>query len=155
LAKLPNHRLVKVHRSYNVGEAAGRLGVHKNTVRRWINETLPTVGWRGETLILGWELRSFLESRRLAAKRPCPPGHLFCLKCREPRRPAGQMGEYAAVTATSGNLTALCPECLTAMHRRVREADLARFWAELEVTRTQPPPHLNGRPKPSLNGDSR
>jgi integrase len=47
LAKLPNHRRVKLHRNYSVEEAAGCLNSHKNTVRRWIKEGLPTVGGRG------------------------------------------------------------------------------------------------------------
>jgi hypothetical protein len=154
LAKLPNQRLVKVHRTYNVGEAAARLDVHKNTVRRWLKEGLPKVGGRGETLILGSELRSFLEARRKAAKRPCPPGHLFCLKCRQPRRPAGDMGEYVPIKAASGNLKALCPECVAVMHRRIREADLARLWPDLEISRAHLPLRLSGRASPSLNGDS-
>jgi excisionase family DNA binding protein len=67
LAKLPNHRLVKIHRSYTVEDAAHCLGVHKNTVRRWIKIGLPTVGGRGKTLILGSQLHPFLVSRRKAA----------------------------------------------------------------------------------------
>ena len=38
----PNYRLVKIHRSYTVEEAAGSLGVHKNTVREWVKVGLPT-----------------------------------------------------------------------------------------------------------------
>lgn len=85
MAKLPNHRLVKIHRSYTVEDVARCLAVHKNTVRRWIKAGLPTVGGRGKTLILGSQLRSFLEARRKDAKRPCPPGHFYCLKCQAPR----------------------------------------------------------------------
>jgi len=47
LAKLPNHRLVKIHRIYTVEDAACCLAVHKNTVRRWIKAGLPT-GGRGK-----------------------------------------------------------------------------------------------------------
>jgi predicted DNA-binding protein (UPF0251 family) len=43
LAKLPNYRLVKIHRIYTVEDAARCLAVHKNTVRRWIKAGLPTV----------------------------------------------------------------------------------------------------------------
>ena len=78
MAKLPNHRLVKIHRIYTVEDAACCLAVHKNTVRRWIKADLPTVGRRGKTLILGSLLRPYLETRRKAAKRPCPPGHFYC-----------------------------------------------------------------------------
>jgi hypothetical protein len=155
LAKLLNHRLVKLHRSYSVEEAAHCLGAHKHSLRRWIKDGLPTVGGKGPILILGAELRAFLEARRSAAKRPSPPGHLYCFKCREPRLPAAKLAEYAPVTAASGDLQALCSDCLTIMHRRIKAADLASVWAHLEVTHLQPPPHLSGLTRPYLNGDSR
>jgi hypothetical protein len=56
VARFPSQR-VKLHRSYSVEQAAKGLNVHKNTVRRWIKDGLPTVGDRGQTLILGFVRR--------------------------------------------------------------------------------------------------
>jgi hypothetical protein len=151
LAKLPNHRLVKIHRIYTVEDAARCLAAHKNTVRRWIKAGLPTVGGRGKTLILGSQLRFYLEDRRKAAKRPCPPGHLYCLKCRTPRPPAAAMTEYIAVTPTSGNLKALCPQCTGIMYRRIKKADQSRFSSELVVATPQALPRLSEYTDPSPN----
>ena len=145
---------MKLHRSYSVEEAADCLGMHKNTVRTWIRAGLPIVGGRGPTLILGSELRAFLEARRKRAKRPCPLGFLFCMKCRAARPPAAGMMDYVAFSARGGNLRALCPDCLSIMHRRIKEADLARFGADLEVTRAQAPPRLSRCASASLNRDS-
>lgn len=142
---------MKLHRNYSVEEAAKCLKVHKHTVRNWIKRGLPIVGGRGQTLILGSELRAFLEAKRKQAKRPCPPGFLFCLRCREPKPPAGGMVDYAPIATTSGNLKALCPDCLTVMHRRIKEADLARFMSALGVTLTHASPRLGGCVSPSLN----
>jgi excisionase family DNA binding protein len=127
----PNPQRVKLHRSYSVDEAAKCLGVHKNTVRRWLKNGLPRIGGRGETLILGRELRAFLEEKRQRAKHPCSPGFMFCLKCRAPQIPAGQMIEYVRLRQASGNLKALCPECMTLMFRRIREADVHAFGAAM------------------------
>lgn len=143
MAKLPNHRLVKIHRIYTVEDAARCLAAHKNTVRRWIKAGLPTVGGRGKTLILGSQLRLYLEDRRKAAKRPCPPGHFYCLKCRTPQPPAAAMTEYIAVTPTSGNLKALCPQCTGIMYRRIKKADQSRFSSELVVATPQALPRLS------------
>jgi hypothetical protein len=122
---------VKLHRNYSVEDAAKCVSAHKNTVRRWIKDGLPTIGGRGQTLILGSELRVFLKARRKRAKRPCPPGFMFCLKCREPRPPAGLMIDYVPLAATSGNLLGLCPKCSGLMFRRIKQADVARFQAAL------------------------
>jgi len=68
-----NHRLVKIHRSYLVEEAATLLDVHRNTVRQWIKLGLPTSDEKRPTLILGRVLIDFLQSSRALNKRPCHP----------------------------------------------------------------------------------
>ena len=57
-----NPRLVKIHRSYTVEEAANLLAVHKSTVREWIKRGLPTSDDRRPTIILGRELAAFLSA---------------------------------------------------------------------------------------------
>ena len=37
----PNHRLLKIHRSYTVEEVASVLDVHRNSVRNWLRSGLP------------------------------------------------------------------------------------------------------------------
>src|SRR5260370_3642863 len=95
-----NPRLVKIHRSYTVDEHARMLGTHKNTVRNWIRDGLPLIDDQRPALIQGRDLAEFLRKRCQAAKHPCPTGYLFCLKCRTPKEPAGQMAEYVSVTPT-------------------------------------------------------
>jgi hypothetical protein len=151
---MPNPRRVKVHRNYTVEEAARCVGVHKNTVRRWIKEGLPTIGGRGRTLVLGSVLYTFLVEKRRRAKRPCPLGFMFCLKCRDIRQPAQGMIEYRALTPGFGNLVALCPECSGLMFRRIKHADVAHFQAECSVALEQPLRRLVERPSFSLNCDS-
>jgi hypothetical protein len=129
----PNYRLVKIHRNYTVEEVALLFGKHKNTVRAWIKEGLQQIDGRRPTLIHGRELAGFLRQRRLRGKRPCPPGHLFCFKCRSPRPPDGGLVDYLPMTDTAGNVRAICPECGTFMHRRVALANLATVCAGLDI----------------------
>lgn len=103
LARRINPRLIKLHRPYSVEEAARALGVHKNSVRGWIKDSLPTVDHSRPLLILGQELRAYLEGKRKSAKQPCPPGTLYCFKCRQPRPPAMGMVEATRQNATTGN----------------------------------------------------
>ena len=83
----PNHRLVKLHRSYTVEEVATLLGVHRNTVREWIKRGLPTCDGKRPLLILGRELAAFLQARRAKNKRACLPGEIYCVRCHVPRTP--------------------------------------------------------------------
>lgn len=154
-ARRINPRLIKIHRAYSVEEAARALGAHKNSVRGWIKKGLPVVDGGRPVLILGHELRAFLDRKRKAGKRPCPPGTIFCLKCREPRGPALGMVEYVPRNAATGDLTALCETCGTMMFRRARRADVAAIMPGIDVQIREASARLCERPSPSLNCGNR
>ena len=126
-------RRIKIHRNYTVEEAAKSLGAHKNTIRGWIKQGLKTVDNRRPTLFRGGDLKTFITTCRQAGKQLCKPGELYCVKCREPRRPSGHTVDYLSFTPASGNLRGICPTCDTLMHRRVRKRDLEIICVELEV----------------------
>ncbi len=148
-----NPRLAKKHRSYAVNELAKLLDVHKHTVRGWIKKGLPVIDGAKPTLILGSEFQTWWGKQRKAAKRPCQRGQMYCFKCREPRRPALGMVEYAATNAATGNLKALCETCETLMHRRTRLDDIAAKMPGLDVQFTQAASSIVERAHPSPNCD--
>ncbi|WP_394999194.1 helix-turn-helix domain-containing protein [Sphingomonas sp.] len=154
-ARRINPRLIKLHRPYAVDEAARALGVHTNTVRNWIEQGLPALTERRPTLILGSELRGFLERRRKRAKRPCPAGTLYCFKCRAPSRPALGMVDFIADNAAGGNLKALCEGCGTVMHQRVARASIALKMPGIDVQIREAEPRLTGSAPSPLNCDKR
>jgi excisionase family DNA binding protein len=154
-ARRINPRLIKIHRAYSVDEAARALGVHKNSVRGWIKKGLPVVDSGRPVLILGDDLRGYLERQRKARKRPCPPGTIYCFKCREPRRPALGMVEYVSGNGAAGNLTALCETCDTMLFRRARHSDVATIMPGIDVQIREAGGRLLERLSPSLNCDSR
>lgn len=147
-------RRAKVHRNYSVEEAARLFGAHRNTVRAWLRAGLKTIDGARPTLILGRELRRFLNERRARSKRPTPAGMIYCLRCREPRRPAGDMVDYLPRTATIGDLQGICPDCDTLLYRRVNRAALEDVRAGLDVTIREADLRLRQRNEPSLNHDS-
>ncbi len=150
-----NPRLIKLHRAYSVEEAARTLGAHKNSVRGWIKNGLPIADRSRPVLILGHELRAYLEHKRKAAKRPCPPGTLYCFKCREPRAPAMGMVEATCQNATTGNLSAICEVCGTMMHRRTRLATIPAIMPNADVQIREAGPRICERTNPSLDCDDR
>lgn len=150
-----NHRLVKIHRSYTVDEMATLFGTHRNTVRDWLRKGLTTVDRRRPLLVRGRVLADFLKSRRAANKRPCRPGEIYCVRCREPRPPADHHAVYQALTPTGGNLIGICPTCGTRMFRRVNLARLDHVIGELHVAAAEAQQHINESHKPSVNCDFR
>ena len=151
----PNYRLVKIHRSYTVEEAAKLLGKHKNTVRNWIKNGLAIIDDKRPMLIFGHDLVAFIKKRRAKNKRSCKPGELFCVRCRVPKFPAGDMAEYSPVTEKFGNLTAICPKCDSIMNRRVSLARIGEVSGNLDIAFPKELRHIVKRAKPTVNSDLR
>jgi hypothetical protein len=152
-SRQPNYRLVKIHRNYSVEEVARGLGVHRNTVRQWIKQGLPICDARRPVIILGKHLADFLKARRAKNKRPCRPGEIYCVRCRDARMPCGSIAEYRPLTATQGDLVGVCPQCSCRMFRRVSLARVADVSGKLTVTITEAASHIGDSPQPSVNSD--
>lgn len=146
-----NPRRVKLHRIYSTVELADCCGVHKNTVRHWQANGLEPVSKGRPTLFDGATVRAFLAKRNASRKQPCPPGTIYCFKCRQPRAPAMGMVEAKHQTATTGNLSAICDVCGTMMHRRTRLAAIAAIMPNLDVQIREAGERLIDRHSPSLN----
>lgn len=147
-------RAVKLNRSYDVGELAALLRVHKNTVRLWQREGLKPLDGR-PILFHGSIVREFLAKRNASRKAPCPPGTIYCFRCRAPRRPAGDMVDFIPMNAAGGNIRAICSTCETIMHRRAAATALATIMPGCDVQFEEAPARLKGSPRPSLNCDSK
>lgn len=136
-------------------EAARLLGVHRNTVREWIRRGLPTTDRIRPLLILGRDLAAFLHARRVRNKRTCQPGEIYCVRCRAPRNPAGDMTEYHPATAVMGKLVGICPDCECMMYRRVNLTKLEQIRGRLDITMPQAPTRINESTQPTVNSDLR
>ena len=150
-----NPHKVKQHRSYTVPDLAKCLDVHKNTIRNWHREGLEPVDCSRPILFHGATVRDFLGRRNMARKRPCPPGTIYCLRCRDPRRPARGLLEYVRMTPTSGNLRAHCERCGSPMHRRARQEEIAQIMVGCVVQIAEGPANISGKLNPSLICDLR
>jgi hypothetical protein len=149
----PNHRLVKIHRSYTVEEIAKLFVIHKNTVRRWIKDGLATSDNKRPMLILGHVLVAFLQGRRVKNKQTCKPGELYCVRCRAPKPPAGDMAEYFPITEKFGNLIGICPDCDAFMNRHVSLAKIGQVRGRMDITFPEELRQLYECANPTLNSD--
>ena len=155
MARRPNWRLVKTHRCYAVEEIAQLFGIHKNTVRAWLKNGLEAIDGRRPTLVLGAALARFLRERQSRSKAPLPPSHLYCVRCRAGRRPAGNLADYRSMTATTGNLSGICPECDAIMNRRVALANLREVGPDLEIAIQHAEGRIGEGNDPSVKCDSK
>ena len=151
----PNHRLVKIHRSYTVEEIVELFSVHKNTVRGWVKAGLATSDDRRPMLILGRDLAAFLQARRAKNKQTCKPGEIYCVCCHAPKIPAGDMVEYAPVNEKLGNLIAICPDCNSIMNRRVSWTKLGQVRGGMDISFPEAMRLLVERTNPTVNCDLR
>jgi len=133
MARRHNSRRVKIHRTYTITEAAAVLGAHKHTVSRWIAAGLPTTDDRRPYLIHGKDIRAFLNARK-PDKQTCRPGEFYCLRCRTPKRPAGDMADYISKTPSRGLLRGICPTCETLIHRAASLGTIEEKAGGLNVT---------------------
>ena len=128
-----NPNIIKLRQTYDVTELARRCGVHKNTIFNWRRDGLSPIDSMKPILFHGAAVREFLKERHDKRKHPCGPGHLYCFRCREPRRPAFGLADFMSVNATSGNVRAFCETCETVMYRRVSVATLAASMPNLDL----------------------
>lgn len=149
----PNPKLVKIHRSYTVEEIGRIYGLHKNTVREWVKAGLPTCDSKRPMLILGRELAAFLQARRLKNKRPCQAGEIYCVRCRNPKLPAGDMVDYQPITESLGNLIGICPDCELMIFRRVGLAKLEQVSGKMNVTFSEARGRVSETNEPTVNRD--
>jgi excisionase family DNA binding protein len=132
MARRYNIRRVKIHRTYTQSEAGKLLGVHKHTVGRWIASGLPLIERKRPYLIHGADLKTFLAARQ-PRKQPLRPGEMYCLPCRAPKRPAGDMADLVHRSATTGTIIGICPTCERFMHRAVSLGAIDRARGDLAV----------------------
>jgi hypothetical protein len=153
MAKRPNPNLAKIHRNYTVEEVANLFSVHKNTVRLWVKDGLAINDDKRPLLILGSDLKDYLQSKRKLKKRKCLPFEIYCVRCRLPQLPAENMVDYEPINSSMGRLIALCPSCNGIINKYFNVAKLAQIQGKLDITVTKALKHINESSYPLLNSD--
>ena len=150
----PNYRLVKIHRNYTVEEVARLFGTHKNTVRAWVKSGLPTCDSKRPMLILGRDLRAYLQARRTrrTSGHASPAKSTACDAARQ-SGPPGTWRSTSRSRRSSGNLEGICPDCGGMMYRRASKAKLPEIRAKLDITFTEAERRVSESNVPTVNSD--
>jgi hypothetical protein len=101
----------------------------------------------------GSDVRAFLETKYKKNKRSMALTEIYCVGCREPKTPAGNMADYKPDLPTSGMLEAMCPTCWSMIYRRVNLAQLDQIRGYLKITLPQGDSRLSERLPACVNSD--
>ncbi len=149
-----NTRRIKSGRAYSIPECARLFGTHKNTISQWMKDGLKRIDDQKPYLIRGSDLIAYLKAKQSARRATCKPDEFYCLRCRAPRQPMGQMVDIGPHTAKAVNLGALCAVCEIPMHRIASRKNLVEIRARF-VTHTLAKSNIKDCAEPRLNSDNR
>lgn len=99
------------------------LGLHPQTVRKWIKDGLPTVDTGKPILIYGNNLIEWLKKRNYSNKCSTELNQMFCMKCQDARQvfqrqiSIDQNGRFLKVKG-------ICRNCKTIMNKNYKLAVL-------------------------------
>jgi len=80
-------KLIRQRRSYTLEEIAKLQNKGKRTCFRWIEEGLSVVEIDAKPLlVMGYELKRFLEEKQKKNKAPMEKDEYYCLRCKKPAK---------------------------------------------------------------------
>ena len=111
-----NSQFIHGHMSYTIHELAEVFGINKKTCLRWIAEGLATVpGQKKPILILGTNLKTFINQKNSKKKVQLKRHEFYCFKCKVPR-PA----KRGTITKSGNTKRGECSVCNTKMTRKIK-----------------------------------
>lgn len=134
MAKRYKTQQIRIHQTYEVWEVSETLGITGQTVRKWMADGLPVLNAKRPALILGIELKSYLDAKGAKAKQKMALGECMCMSCRCPRMPYGLKVDYIPMTSTTGRIRALCEQCGAVCVRFTSKVKLAELSTVLQIT---------------------
>jgi hypothetical protein len=138
--------------TYTIQDVAELFTLHKNAVSRWLKAGLKTIDRQKPLLIHGNDLFNFIDHRQQSRRVKCRHNEFYCFKCRAPRPPAGNMVDIMPRNARVVDLSAICGDCGTIMHKAGSIRKLPEF-RQMFNTATPAPPHITDTANPSLMCD--
>jgi hypothetical protein len=98
-------------------------------------------------LFLGEHVRAFLKART-KPRQPLQPGELYCVACRQPRIPVGNVVILEPKAETTVNFIGVCPASNHRMRRRVRIAEISAKLGQCRIAREDEVITISGNGRP-------
>lgn len=140
MAKKYNTRLIKIRESYNSKQASELLNTHIKTVQRWVQQGLPVITNK-PILIMGYDLKMFLDKKQQDRKCKLEPSEFYCTKCRKAVKSVNNEVRLDLTGKTIGKKThrelvikGVCSNCATKINRFSHEGKLQEIQKTFNVT---------------------
>jgi hypothetical protein len=123
MAKKYKTKLIKTRDSYTSKQISELFNVHLKTVQFWVKEGLPVISNK-PILIMGYELKLFLDNKQQNRKCKLESDQFYCTKCRKAVRSTDNdvWLELTGKTIGKNNyqeivIKGVCDECLSRVNR--------------------------------------
>ncbi len=141
----PDLRRIRTSKTYTLRKIATTLDRDIATIRSWVKNGLPLLSDQTPALVLGIELKAWLQQAWSLKKSKCQPDELFCFKCRKPRKTKAGSVHIARRNEKIVSVKGRCAVCNTRMNQARSLSNLA----ELQLLFDAPTPQM-----PSLSEHS-
>ena len=139
MAKKYNTRIIKPKYAYQLKQISNLYGISIRTVRNWIKEGLQIVESIYPYLVIGSELKRFLDKKQQDRKTKLSINEFFCAKCRQARKPLSNVVslKYSGKTVGRGikdfTIQGSCEVCGTKLNRFSNENKLVEVKQLFEI----------------------
>ena len=129
-------RIFKKGDIYNVKELSRLLTISQGRVFNWQKQGLQKALNCGNNLLfLAEDVRDFLYKKQIKQKQKCHSDEFFCLKCKKPVKPFGNMVDYVQKTEKFGCLKSICEICDSKINKNISSAKLQEFSRIFHITK--------------------
>jgi len=119
-----NLRLIKYRHSYTFEEITKLLKVHQRTIQTWKNEGLNMIDSIKPYLVMGYDLKEFLNKKLQSRKIKLESNQFYCTKCRQAVTSKNNQVKLIETRKLIGNknnqeliITGECEKCGTKLNR--------------------------------------
>ena len=124
MGKSYNIRLIKHRESYSLKQISETLKVHQRTVQEWRHEGLTTISTEKPFLVMGYDLKEFLNRKLQSKKIKLEANQFYCTKCRNAVITINNKVHLASLNKTIGNqgfnglmIKGICQKCGTKLNK--------------------------------------
>lgn len=133
--RLYSHKKVRYSHAYDVDEICtlfSDLGLHAQTVRKWIKNGLKTIDKGKPALIYGNDLITYLKKHNNKNKCSTAFDEFFCMSCQD-ARPTFQNQITVKQKESFLQVQGICRQCKTRMFKNYKLVDLPELKRKLKL----------------------